>query len=75
MTTECKYYDKINEYSDCFKDIDSLSKIHLLTGDPKFPPVIQAPRKIPLALRNKLKVELKHMERLGVIGKVDGPTD
>ena len=75
MTVECKYSDLINEYSDCFGEIGSLSKLHHLTVDSTFTPVIQAPRKIPFALRNKLKVELDRMERLGVISKVNGPTD
>ena len=38
-------------------------------------PVIQAPRKVPFALREKLKDELNRMMRLNIIDKVDGPTD
>ena len=38
-------------------------------------PVIQAPRKVPFALREKLKDELNRMMCLGIIDKVDGPTD
>ena len=56
MTVECKYnkYSSlINEYSDCFGEIDELSKLHHLTVDPNFSPVIQAPRKIPFVLRDK----------------------
>ena len=50
MTVECKYSDFIHEYSDCSGKIGSLSKLLHLTVDPTFPPVIQAPRKIPFAL-------------------------
>ena len=38
-------------------------------------PVIQPPRKIPYMLQTKLKDELERMEVLGVINKVNEPTD
>ena len=75
MTVDCEYSSLINEYSDCFGEIGSLSKVHHLTIDGNFSPVIQAPRKVPFALREKLKDELNRMMRLGIIDKVDGPTD
>ena len=75
MTVDCEYSSLINEYSDCFGEIGSLSKVHHLTIDGNFSPVIQAPRKVPFALREKLKDELDRMMRLGIIDKVDGPTD
>ena len=75
MTVDCEYSSLINEYSECFGEIGSLSKVHHLTIDGNFSPVIQAPRKVPFALREKLKDELDRMMRLGIIDKVDGPTD
>ena len=75
LTVDCEYSSLINEYSDCFGEIGSLSKVHHLTIDGNFSPVIQAPRKVPFALREKLKDELDRMMRLGIIDKVDGPTD
>ena len=75
MTVDCEYSSLINEYSDCFGEIGSLSKVHHLTIDGNFPPVIQAPRKVPFALHEKLKDELNRMMCLGIIDKVDGPTD
>ena len=75
MTVDCEYSSLINEYSDCFGEIGSLSKVHHLTIDGNFSPVIQAPRKVPFALREKLKDELNLMMRLNIIDKIDGPTD
>ena len=37
-------------------------------------PVIMANRRVPIALRPKLKAELEKLTRMGVITKVDGPT-
>lgn len=38
-------------------------------------PVVQPCRKVPFALRGKLKDELARMEKLGVIKKIDEPTE
>ena len=38
-------------------------------------PVIHAARRIPAILRDKLKVELERMEKLGIIHRVDYPTE
>ena len=38
-------------------------------------PVIHAPRKIPVLLKSKLKIELDGMEAAGVIEKVEEPTE
>ena len=39
------------------------------------PSVMHPCRKVPFKLRDKLKVELAHMEKMGVIKKIDGPTE
>ncbi len=38
-------------------------------------PVVHACRKVPFALREKLKEELARMEKLDVIKRIDEPTD
>lgn len=41
----------------------------------KVSPVVHPCRKIPFALRGKLKEELAHMGKLDVIKKIDEPTE
>ncbi|KAJ8018323.1 hypothetical protein HOLleu_43749 [Holothuria leucospilota] len=53
----------------CVKDV-----IHDIIVDSDVPPVVHPPRKIPVALRAKVKEELKRMEELDVIEKVTSPT-
>ncbi|XP_056880704.1 uncharacterized protein LOC130521067 isoform X1 [Takifugu flavidus] len=46
--------------------------IHL---DPKAIPVVHPPRRVPIALRKRLKMELQNMEKQQVIIKVTEPTE
>eukprot|EP00112_Aurelia_sp_Birch-Aquarium-sp1_P023569 Seg707.7 transcript_id=Seg707.7/GoldUCD/mRNA.D3Y31 product="putative protein K02A2.6" protein_id=Seg707.7/GoldUCD/D3Y31 len=48
-------------------------KLHLHI-DKSVPPVIQQPRRIPFAMRDKLSKELKRLEDMGIIEDVIGPT-
>ena len=42
---------------------------------PDTQPVIMPPRRVPIAIKPKLKEELERLEQLEVIKKVEGPTD
>ena len=42
---------------------------------PEVQPVVHAARKMPVALREKVKAELDRMEKLNIITKVDEPTN
>ena len=42
---------------------------------PEVQPVVRAPRRVPFDLRDRLKSELDKEESLGVIVKVNEPTD
>ena len=68
-------FDVISEFKDVFTGIGLFPgecKIHL---KPDAIPVVHPPRKVPVALREPLKAELKRMESSDIIAKVDVPTD
>lgn len=57
---------------------DKLSSIpftHEIKLQKDYVPVINAPRRIPVALRDKLRAELSRMQDLGVIESVSEPTE
>ena len=58
-----------------FQGLGSLKEPYHIKIDTTGSPVIHPPRRIPTALRGKLKTTLDEMEKLGVIRKVDEPTD
>lgn len=65
----------VNQYPDIFKGFGVLPftyKIQLKEGAQ---PVVHAPRRVPAALKDKLKEELDRMESLEVIRKVEEPTE
>ena len=51
-----------------------VSEEYSIQLNPEVQPVVHAARKIPVALREKVKAELDRMERLNLISKVDEPT-
>lgn len=65
----------MQEYKDVFQGLGCLpgeQKIHV---DETVAPLVHACKKVPFALRERLKEELALMEKLEVIQKVDEPTD
>ena len=65
----------LDKYSDVFDGIGQLPgecEIYLKSDSV---PVVHPPRRVPIAIRDKLKAELEHMEREHVIKKVTKPTD
>lgn len=62
-------------FQDVFEGIGCLPgdyKIQLKEGAR---PVVHAPRKLPIAIRDQVKSKLKDMIDQGIIAKVEGPTD
>ena len=65
----------MQHYGDLFEGTGLLpgtAKLHLKAGAT---PVVNPPRRVPEALKSRLKSELDRMENAGIITKVDEPTD
>ena len=67
--------DFMLEYDDVFGEIGLLSGEHHINLDPSVPAVVNPPRRIPFLLKDKVKNELDRMLRLGIISKVEEPTE
>ncbi|KAK2704195.1 hypothetical protein QYM36_017493 [Artemia franciscana] len=65
----------VSEYSDVFKDIGKLETECEIYLKDNATPTVHPARKIPLALKQKLKTELERLESLDIIEKVRQPTD
>ena len=63
-----------SEYEDNFMGICLLPDKHHIKIDISVEPVVNPPRRVPFALRVKIKVELDRMEDIGVIVKQNQPT-
>ena len=67
--------DKQSRFGSVFQGLGHMpGKLHL-DIDESQTSVIMPPRRVPIALKAKLKAELERLEDLGVIQKVAGPTD
>ena len=81
ITVDDKNFDRIaavsleNKYSDLFDgQLGQLGTPHHLKVNENMHPVVMPSRRIPIAVRPKLKAELSKMQKLGVITPVDEPT-
>ncbi len=74
-TSEFEYDSVLREFEDVFKGLGCLSGVHTIQVDKTVPPVVHPCRKVPFALKQQLKEELDRMESLGVIQKIDEPTE
>jgi hypothetical protein len=63
------------EFSDCFGEIGCLKKTHHIELRDDIKPVVVPVRKVPFALKPKLKEELQRMVDLNVIEPVEKPTE
>ncbi|KAK2716561.1 hypothetical protein QYM36_006892 [Artemia franciscana] len=72
--TTSAYSKLVNEYKDTFEGIGNLEnkcEIHLKENAV---PTVYPARKVPLAMKQKLKDELDRLEAINIIGKVSEPT-
>ena len=64
------------EYSDLFDNkIGTLPVTYHIKIDKNIEPVIRPPRKVPIAMKNKVIHELEHMTEMGVITPTTEPTE
>ena len=56
-------------------DVSMITHNYHITLEPKVPPVVHAPRRVPIQSKDKLQVELCEMESQGIIARVTRPTD
>ena len=63
--------DYFDSYGDCFGELGILPGVHHIVTDPNVPPVVNTPRRIPIAMKR----ELQRMENLDVIEHVTEPSD
>lgn len=64
----------IQEFPDVFDSIGCLPGEYTIHVDPEVPPVVHPPRRIPIALKEKLKMELDSLVAQGIISPVTEPT-
>ena len=69
--TESSIFD---QYDDVFTGVGRLNGEYHLYTDPNVKPVIHAPRRVPVSLKDKLKSELDRLETENIIAKVVEPT-
>ena len=65
----------VEKYQDVFKGLGCMPGKHKIILEPDHVPVIQPPRKIPLALQDRLKTTIQSLEEKGVVEKVTKPTN
>ncbi|XP_028412419.1 uncharacterized protein K02A2.6-like [Dendronephthya gigantea] len=63
------------KYSEVFKGLGCLREPYHIELDLEVSSVVNPARKVPVAIKGRLKLELEEMEKQGVIRKVDRPTD
>lgn len=68
--------DPLAEYAETFTGLGCITGVtHQIKIDPTHKPVVHPPRKVPVTIKLKVKTELERMEQLGVIEKVQEPTE
>ena len=65
----------LQEYADVFKGIGQFPGEHTIRLTDNTEPKVYPPRRVPIAMQEKFKAELKRMQDLDVIVPVDEPTE
>ena len=56
--------ESLAEFEDCFDELGCLPEVHLINLKPDVTPVVHPPRRIPYALRDKLRDQLQRIEKV-----------
>ena len=64
----------LEEFKEVFQGLGCLNYEYDIKIDANVPPVVHPPRRVPFALRSRLKAQLQKMEAEGVIAPVEEPT-
>ena len=67
--------DICEKYANCFEGLGPISEPYHIKINKDAEPVIHSPRKVPAALRERVRKELEDMGSQGVIMKVQEPTE
>ena len=67
--------DLQRQYPDCFKGIGKFRETFHITLNPAVTPVVHEPRRCPIHIKDDVRNEIDQMVELGVIEKVEEPTD
>ncbi|CAC5367807.1 unnamed protein product [Mytilus coruscus] len=69
MSVEKSAESILKENSDLFEGIGELEGYHHIELNKSINPVIHPPRRVPVALQERLKSEIERMEKLGIVEK------
>ncbi len=72
---DSKPVEHFEEFKDCFEGIGCFPGEYRITVNPDVPPVVHPPRRVPVALQDKLKKELDTLVSQQIIAPVTKPTD
>ena len=65
----------LEKFSSCFGKIGKLKYPHHIVIDKNIKPVINPPRRLPIALKERLHEELRRMTEMGIIKPINEPTN
>ena len=69
-------HPELAAYSDIFSnELGKLPVTYKITVDPQVNPVIRSARRVPIAMKDRIKQELSSMVEKGVISKIEEPTE
>ena len=73
---QAKHIDPVQQFPNLFRGLGKLpGEYTIKLQDGAKPYALATPRRVPIPLMKSVKEELERMEKLGVISKINSPTD